>query len=53
MPIPFIIGAAALVAGAYGAKKGYDGYQTHKTAMTERKPNSTNRKKTPRRHWPA
>lgn len=32
MPIPFIIGAAALAAGAYGAKKGYDGYQKHSEA---------------------
>lgn len=27
MPIPLIIGAAALAATAYGTKKGYDGYQ--------------------------
>ena len=32
MPIPFIIGAAVLAAGAYGAKKGYDGYQKHSEA---------------------
>jgi hypothetical protein len=32
MPIPFIIGAAALVASAYGAKKGYDGHQKHSEA---------------------
>lgn len=27
MPLPIIIGAATLAAAAYGAKKGYDGYQ--------------------------
>ena len=32
MPIPFIIGAAALAAAGYGAKKGYDGYQKHSEA---------------------
>lgn len=32
MPLPFIIGAAALVSAAYGAKKGYDGYQKHSEA---------------------
>jgi hypothetical protein len=32
MPIPIIIGAAALAAAAYGAKKGYDGYQKHSEA---------------------
>ena len=28
MPLPFILGAAAISAAAFGAKKGYDGYQT-------------------------
>lgn len=28
MPLPFILGAAAVSAAAFGAKKGYDGYQT-------------------------
>lgn len=32
MPIPIIIGAAVLAAGAYGAKKGYDGNQKHSEA---------------------
>jgi hypothetical protein len=32
MPLPLIIGAAALVAGAYGAKKGYDGHKKHSEA---------------------
>lgn len=32
MPLPFIIGAAALGAAAFGAKKGYDGYQKHSEA---------------------
>lgn len=32
MPLPLIIGAAALVAASYGAKKGYDGYQKHSEA---------------------
>lgn len=32
MPLPFILGAAALVTAAYGAKKGYDGYQKHSEA---------------------
>lgn len=32
MPLPLIIGAAALAAGAFGAKKGYDGYQKHSEA---------------------
>ncbi|MGL6233623.1 hypothetical protein ACSZMQ_22510 [Aeromonas rivipollensis] len=32
MPIPIILGAAALVSAAYGAKKGYDGYQKHSEA---------------------
>jgi hypothetical protein len=32
MPLPFILGAAALVSAAYGAKKGYDGYQKHSEA---------------------
>lgn len=27
MPLPFILGAAAIAAASYGAKKGYDGYQ--------------------------
>lgn len=32
MPLPLIIGAAALAAATYGAKKGYDGYQRHSEA---------------------
>ncbi|WP_394682225.1 chemotaxis protein [uncultured Comamonas sp.] len=32
MPLPLIIGAAALAAAAYGGKKGYDGYQKHSEA---------------------
>lgn len=32
MPLPLLIGAAALVTAAYGAKKGYDGYQKHSEA---------------------
>ena len=32
MPLPLIIGAAALAAASYGAKKGYDGYQKHSEA---------------------
>lgn len=32
MPIPLLIGAAVLLTGAYGAKKGYDGYQKHSEA---------------------
>ena len=32
MPLPIIIGAAALAAAAFGAKKGYDGYQKHSEA---------------------
>lgn len=32
MPAPLLIGAAALVTAAYGAKKGYDGYQKHSEA---------------------
>ncbi|UPF02076.1 hypothetical protein MXB02_15900 [Pseudomonas mosselii] len=32
MPLPLILGAAALVTAAYGAKKGYDGYQRHSEA---------------------
>lgn len=32
MPLPLILGAAALVTAAYGAKKGYDGYQKHSEA---------------------
>jgi len=27
MPLPLILGAAAMVTAAYGAKKCYDGYQ--------------------------
>lgn len=32
MPLPIILGAAALATAAYGAKKGYDGYQKHSEA---------------------
>lgn len=32
MPLPLIIGAAALATAAFGAKKGYDGYQKHSEA---------------------
>lgn len=32
MPLPLIIGAAALASAAFGAKKGYDGYQKHSEA---------------------
>lgn len=32
MPLPLIIGAAALAVASYGAKKGYDGYQKHSEA---------------------
>ncbi|MCS3471114.1 hypothetical protein M2401_004875 [Pseudomonas sp. JUb42] len=32
MPLPLIIGAAALITAAYGAKKGYDGHQLHSEA---------------------
>ena len=32
MPLPLIIGAVVIAAGAYGAKKGYDGYQKHSDA---------------------
>lgn len=32
MPLPLLLGAAALVSAAYGAKKGYDGYQKHSEA---------------------
>ncbi|WP_284455323.1 hypothetical protein [Alloalcanivorax xenomutans] len=32
MPLPLIIGAAALATAAYGAKKGYDGYHKHSEA---------------------
>lgn len=32
MPLPFILGAAAVAAVAAGAKKGYDGYQTKSEA---------------------
>ena len=48
MPIPFIIGAAVLAAGAYGAKKGYDGYQKHSEAdeIVRSAQNRYDRKKT-------
>ena len=48
MPIPFIIGAAVLAAGAYGAKKGYDGYQKHSEAdeIVKSAQNRYDRKKT-------
>lgn len=32
MPLPIIIGVAALATAAFGAKKGYDGYQKHSEA---------------------
>lgn len=32
MPLPLIIGVAALATAAFGAKKGYDGYQKHSEA---------------------
>lgn len=32
MPLPFILAGAALASAAYGAKKGYDGYQNHSEA---------------------
>lgn len=32
MPLPLILGAAALASAAFGAKKGYDGYQKHSEA---------------------
>lgn len=32
MPLPFILAGAALASAAYGAKKGYDGYQSHSEA---------------------
>ena len=32
MPLPLILGAAALIRAAYGAKQGYDGYQKHSEA---------------------
>jgi len=32
MPLPLIFGAAAVVTAAYGAKKGYEGYQKHSEA---------------------
>lgn len=32
MPLPLILAGAALVGAAYGAKKGYDGYQSHSEA---------------------
>ena len=32
MPLPFIIGAAVAIATGYGAKKGFDGYQSHSEA---------------------
>lgn len=34
MPIPFIVGAVAAAAAAYGGKKAYDGYQTKDEAET-------------------
>ena len=34
MPLPFILAGAALASAAYGAKKGYDGYQSHSEADT-------------------
>lgn len=48
MPIPFIIGAAVLAAGAYGAKKGYDGYKKHSEAdeIVRSAQNRYDRKKT-------
>lgn len=32
MPLPIILGIASLATAAYGAKKGYDGYQKHSEA---------------------
>ncbi|MBD3897907.1 chemotaxis protein [Halomonas sp. ML-15] len=32
MPLPIILAGAALASAAYGAKKGYDGYQSHSEA---------------------
>lgn len=32
MPLPLILGAAALATAVYGTKKGYDGYQKHSEA---------------------
>ena len=32
MPLPLLLVGAALLAGGYGAKKGYDGYQKHSEA---------------------
>lgn len=32
MPLPLILAGAALASAAYGAKKGYDGYQSHSEA---------------------
>lgn len=32
MPLPFILGGLAIAAAGYGAKKGYDGYQTKSEA---------------------
>ncbi|WP_280563524.1 MULTISPECIES: hypothetical protein [unclassified Chromohalobacter] len=32
MPLPFVLAGAALASAAYGAKKGYDGYQSHSEA---------------------
>lgn len=48
MPLPLIIGAAALATAAYGAKKGYDGYQKHSEAdeIVKDAKNRYNRKKT-------
>lgn len=31
MPVPFILGGIALAAGAFGAKKAYDGHQDKST----------------------
>lgn len=48
MPLPLIIGAAALAAAAFGAKKGYDGYQKHSEAdeIVKSAQHRYNRKKT-------
>ncbi|WP_438766592.1 hypothetical protein [Kushneria sp. TE3] len=32
MPLPLILGAGALISAVYGAKKSYDGYQSHSEA---------------------
>lgn len=32
MPLPLILGAAAIITAGYGAKKGYDGYKKHSEA---------------------